>query len=74
VLDVYPVKDSIRSGAHLDSMEDYERMYRRSLENPEEFWAEQAQILDWFRPWDRVVDADFAEVDFGWFLGGKLNA
>jgi len=74
VPDVYPVKDSIRSGSHLDSMEEYERLYRESLEDPEGFWAREAQTLDWFRPWDRVVDADFEEVDFGWFLGGKLNA
>src|SRR4030043_882642 len=47
-------------------------MCRRSLEEPEEFWAEQARQLDWFRTWDKVLEWEppFAK----WFVGGKLNA
>src|SRR3990172_10003789 len=47
-------------------------IYRRSIESPEEFWAEQARQLDWFKTWDRVLDWDppFAR----WFAGGILNA
>jgi acetylornithine deacetylase/succinyl-diaminopimelate desuccinylase-like protein len=47
-------------------------IYRRSLEKPEEFWAEQARHLDWFRTWDKVKEWDppFAR----WFVGGLLNA
>jgi len=47
-------------------------MYQDSLENPEAFWARQAGELDWFRPWDRVLDWDppYAR----WFVGGRLNA
>ena len=47
-------------------------MYRKSLEEPEEFWAEQARQLDWFKTWDKVLDwkLPFAR----WFVGGKLNA
>ncbi len=46
--------------------------YRRSMERPEEFWAEQARQLDWFRTWDRVLEWNppFAH----WFAGGQLNA
>ncbi|MBI2957820.1 MAG: acetate--CoA ligase [Chloroflexi bacterium] len=46
--------------------------YARSIEQPEEFWAEQAHKLEWSRTWDRVLDWDppFAR----WFVGGKLNA
>jgi acetyl-CoA synthetase len=47
-------------------------MYHRSLEEPEEFWAEQARQLDWFKTWDKVLEWEppFAR----WFVGGKLNA
>jgi acetyl-CoA synthetase len=47
-------------------------MYQRSLEQPEEFWAEQARQLDWFRTWDKVLEWEppFAR----WFVGGRLNA
>ncbi|MDO8578797.1 MAG: acetate--CoA ligase [Dehalococcoidales bacterium] len=49
-----------------------QEMHRRSLESPEEFWAEQARQLDWFKPWDKVLEWDppFAR----WFVGGQLNA
>ncbi|GAG97610.1 unnamed protein product, partial [marine sediment metagenome] len=47
-------------------------VYRRSMENPEEFWAEQARHLDWFKTWDKVLEWEppFAR----WFVGGQLNA
>jgi len=71
---VIPVKPHIAEGAHIASMEEYQRLYRLSLDNPEWFWAERANTLTWFHPWHTVFDADYDEVDFGWFLGGRLNA
>src|SRR5579872_6605655 len=46
-------------------------IYERAAENPEGFWAEQAKNLDWFTPWQRVLEwnAPWAK----WFVGGKLN-
>ena len=46
--------------------------YRRSIDQPEEFWAEQARQLEWFKTWDKVLEWDppFAR----WFVGGQLNA
>ena len=47
-------------------------VYNRSMEEPEEFWAEQARQLDWFKTWDKVLEWEppFAR----WFVGGRLNA
>jgi len=47
-------------------------VYHRSMEEPEEFWAEQARQLDWFKTWDKVLEwkPPFAR----WFVGGQLNA
>jgi acetyl-CoA synthetase len=72
--DIYEVKPHIRERAHVKSMYDYEQLYKRSLEDPEGFWAEQAKGIDWFHPWTTVFDADYDEVDFSWFSGGRLNA
>jgi acetyl-CoA synthetase len=72
--DLYPVKPQIRERAHIKSMEEYQRLYRLSLDNPEWFWGEQAKTLTWFHPWQSVFDADYKEVDFSWFSGGRLNA
>jgi acetyl-CoA synthetase len=55
-------------------MEEYERLYRESLEQPEKFWREQSERISWFHPPDSIVDQSLDEVDFSWFAGGKLNA
>jgi len=72
--DLYPVKPEFAERAHIRSMEEYQRLYRLSLDNPEWFWGEQAKALTWFHPWQSVFDADYKEVDFSWFLGGRINA
>ena len=69
-----PVKPHIAQRAYVNSLDEYREMYRRSIEEPEEFWKEQAQILDWFHPPRNIMDMDMDEVDFAWFSGGRLNA
>jgi acetyl-CoA synthetase len=66
-----PPKESFREKANIKSMEEYEQLYQRSVEHPDEFWAEMAEELDWFKKWDKVLswDPPFAK----WFEGGKLN-
>lgn len=61
--------------AHVKSLEEYEAMYRRSVEDPEGFWAEAASELDWFQRWDRVLvpGKDGSGLGAKWFVGGKLN-
>ncbi|ROR34533.1 propionyl-CoA synthetase [Inmirania thermothiophila] len=53
-------------------MSRYDEIYRRSLEDPEGFWAEAAQAIDWTRPWERVLD-DRNKPFYRWFVGGELN-
>jgi len=72
--DIFPVKPKVAERAWIRSMEEYERLYRLSLDNPEWFWGEQAKALDWYHPWQSVLDVDYDEVDFAWFSGGRLNA
>jgi propionyl-CoA synthetase len=50
----------------------YETMYRRSLEDPEGFWAEAAEAIHWERRWERVLD-DSRKPFYRWFTGGMLN-
>ena len=71
---IYPPKPNIVAGAHIDSMAEYERLYRLSLDDPETFWGKQAERLTWFHPYNEVFDHDYDNVDFGWYLGGRLNA
>jgi acetyl-CoA synthetase len=70
----FPPPAAFRQRSHVQSLDDYKRLYRRSLEDPEGFWAEHARRLEWFRPWSKVSEWNFAEPRIEWFRGGKLNA
>lgn len=72
---VFDPTQEFRSKAHISSLEQYEQMYRRSVEEPEKFWGEAASELEWFAPWDRVLEPGRDGSGFGakWFAGGKLN-
>ena len=61
------------ANAHIKSMEQYQEMYDRSVNDEDGFWAEQAERLTWFKKWDTVANYDFATADIKWFEGGKLN-
>jgi len=69
-----PVKEEVARNAHLRSMEDYQKLYRQSLEEPEAFWWEQAGRLTWFDDPRSVMDVDMDAADFSWYSGGRLNA
>jgi acetyl-CoA synthetase len=68
---VFPPPEAFSRAAHVKSLEEYRRLYDRSVKDPEGFWAEQAQALVWSRTWDRVLEWNppFAK----WFVGGALN-
>jgi len=70
---VYPVPESFAGTAHVDEA-GYREMYQRSVDNPEEFWAEQAdRYISWFKPWDTVLDWDYSKGHIRWFEGAELN-
>lgn len=53
----------------------YREMYARSIQDPEGFWAEQAErFVSWFSPWNKVHECDFTQAQIRWYEGGKLNA
>lgn len=59
------------SSAKISSMAQYRKMYKKSIEQPEEYWAEIAGELEWFAPWNEV--RSFKPPDASWFTGGKTN-
>ncbi len=74
VNEIYPVPDSVKKRALIDEAQ-YEAMYARSVEDNEGFWAEQAERVDWIRPFTKVKDVSFAKDDLHirWFYDGSLN-
>ncbi len=70
---IYPV--SPQALAHtLVTREQYETLYRQSIEDPDRFWAAQAgEFISWSKPWERVSSWDFHSADIRWFEGAELN-
>jgi acetyl-CoA synthetase len=57
----------------IKSFEQYEAAYKKSVEDPENFWAEIAENFQWHRKWDKVLEWNFTEPKIKWFEGAKLN-
>ena len=68
---VFPPSPEFSSRAHVGSLEQYEAIYRRSVEDPEGYWADVSRELHWFNPWTKVLE--WRNPVARWFIGGKLN-
>jgi acetyl-CoA synthetase len=68
----YPPKE-LAKNAEVKSKEEYLKIYQRSVDDPEGFWGEKAQQLDWYKKWNKVLVEDFAKAKHAWFVGGKIN-
>ncbi|MBD8093347.1 acetate--CoA ligase [Pseudomonas fluorescens] len=72
-ISTFPNADAVRQAAQL-SQDEYQRLYRQSIEQPDTFWAEQAKgFLDWTKPWHTVQHSDITTGAAQWFAGGQLN-
>jgi acetyl-CoA synthetase len=69
---VFPPSAEFAAKAIIPSMAEYERLWKWGKDDPEGFWAKQAEDLHWFRKWDKTLqwNEPFAQ----WFVGGKINA
>src|ERR1700735_2978940 len=68
---VFPPPAEFSSKAHIKSLEEYEALYKQSIEDPETFWAGAAKELHWFKTWDKVLEWNLPSAK--WFVGGKIN-
>src|SRR5208337_4820633 len=69
----FPPSKEFVDQAYIKSREQYEKMWKESVENPDKFWGGVADELFWFKKWDTVNKEDFAKADIKWFVGGKTN-
>ncbi|MDH5181617.1 MAG: acetate--CoA ligase, partial [Gammaproteobacteria bacterium] len=72
---LYDIPDNIKKTTHITEAQ-YNEMYQRSVDDPNGFWAEQAEkFISWYKPWDKVSDWSYARDNLyiKWFEGGKLN-
>src|ERR1700692_1241447 len=69
---VFKPKKDFAKKAHIGSLAEYQEIYRKSIKNPEKFWAQQAsELLFWQKKWKTVLE--WKEPFAKWFVGGKLN-
>ncbi len=71
---VFPPPADFAAKAHIGSMDQYRRMYERSIRDPEGFWGEIAEGFYWKQKWTKVRDYDFkGDISIKWFIGAKTN-
>jgi acetyl-CoA synthetase len=68
---VFEPRAEFRAQAHIKSLDEYRALYQRSIDDPEGFWAEQAEALVWRKRWNKVLE--WAPPFAKWFVGGELN-
>ncbi|HVC46594.1 MAG TPA: acetate--CoA ligase [Terracidiphilus sp.] len=68
---VFPPPPEFSKRAHIKSLAEYEALYKKSIEDPEAFWAAAARELHWFQPWTKVLEWDHPWAK--WFVGGRMN-
>ena len=71
-IDLNQIRPPLPEAAANANLRDYDAVYKRSIDDPEGFWAEQARELEWYAPWDNVLDASAAPF-YKWFTGGRTN-
>jgi acetyl-CoA synthetase len=76
--EIYPIPEAAKKKAWVSGREAYDKLWKRSVEEPEKFWAEIAeQQVTWFKKWDKVMDYNFdikkGPIYVKFFEGGKLN-
>jgi acetyl-CoA synthetase len=72
--DLVPASPAFAAKARVKDLATYRRLYDESVANPEAFWGRQAERIDWFTKWTKVLEWDFTSARVRWFEGGRLNA
>ena len=70
---VFKPSVELSNRAYIKNLDEYKKMWQISVDDPEAFWGELSEQLDWYRKWDKVFVENFREAKHEWFVGGKLN-
>src|SRR3990167_10273991 len=68
----FPPSRAFQQQAYISSMEEYTKLYKKSIRDPEGYWESVAKELTWFQEWDKVLDESGAPF-YKWFVNGKTN-
>jgi len=71
--DSFLPSEQASSKAYIGSLSKYNKIYNRSINDPDQFWSEVAEDLTWTKKWNNISQFDFVDGHIKWFEGGKLN-
>ena len=71
---VFEPSDEFKQKAAVNRMDEYKKMHRESLENPEAFWEKITDAMLWDKRWDKYWEWDFKKADIKFFINGQINA
>jgi len=72
---IYKSKNKVKNKAFIKKL-DYDKLYKESIDNPQQFWSEQGKRLSWFKPYNKICDYSYDKNNLyiKWFEDGVLNA
>ena len=70
---IYSPSADWTANAHINSLDKYNELYNKSIEDPDSFWSDIAKRITWYKPWEKVRDFNFQNGEIKWFENGKLN-
>ena len=68
----FPPSEAFQQQAYISSMQEYTKLYKKSIRDPEGYWESVAKELTWFQKWDKALDESDAPF-YKWFVNGKTN-
>ena len=60
---VFNPPKELSQSAYIKSFDEYKKIYKKSIDDPQKFWGEMAEQLDWFKKWDKVLVEDFKKAN-----------
>ena len=74
--EAFSASDEFRKRSHVQSMDEYRAIYKKSVDDSDKFWGDEGRKLDWIKPFTKVKNTSFAPgaVDIKWYEDGTLNA
>ncbi|MFW2330696.1 MAG: acetate--CoA ligase [Nitrospinota bacterium] len=64
---------ALSNRAWIKNIDEYKKMYNRSISDPDKFWSEIAEDFHWYKKWSKVSEFDYVNADIKWFIDGKTN-
>ena len=68
------IKQNYKDHPDIKNLDEYHKIYERSISENDEFWSEKAERITWYKKWEKISDVNYDNAKIKWYQGGLLNA